>query len=226
MVRGEHFDLGLLAGDIGIDPPWVEPDRTELRQGHDASVRHVLARVGRSVAGPIAFVPGNHDMPVPVDDHGGVNVDGRVEEVSGLRVVGLGGAGPGRFGFPYEWTERQAGRRLDTLFAEGTPTSDIFVSHTPPARSSLDRIAKGRHVGSKAVRRAIENHRPRLFVCGHIHEAWGLEKIGGVPCLNAGALGKPYGQTIAWIVHWSDGPSAIECLRREGEAPAVRERLL
>ena len=45
---------------------------------------------------PFFYVPGNHDLP-SLDLPG--NIDGTVVELDGLRVGGLGGAGPARFGF-------------------------------------------------------------------------------------------------------------------------------
>jgi Icc-related predicted phosphoesterase len=48
----------------------------------------------------------------------------------------------------------------------------------------------GRHLGSEAVLRAIEDKRPRLAVCGHIHDAWGQEsRIGGTRVVNLGPGG-------------------------------------
>ena len=35
------------------------------------------------------------------------------------------------------------------------------------------------------------------------HDDWGVEQIEGITCLNAGALGEPFGAEIVWRVHWS-----------------------
>ena len=59
------------------------------------------------------------------------------------------------------------------------------------------------------MRRWIARARPRLFVCGHIHESPGIERLDEVPCVNVGALGEPFGQEIAWIVEWNAGPTSI-----------------
>lgn len=201
----------LLTGDVGMDPPWDEPARSLNRGTHDDSVREALSRVRTALSAPALFVPGNHDMRDTAAAVTAANLDGRTVEAGGLRIAGLGGAGPARFGFPYEWSEREADERLAELLGDGPPP-DVLLSHTPPARSTLDRTAKGMHVGSRAVRRWIDRSRPKLFVCGHIHESSGLARIGGVPCLNAGALGEPYGRAMAWVVGWNDGPVSAECL--------------
>jgi len=76
----------------------------------------------------------------------------------------------------------------------------IFLFHTPPYNTSLDRAAlDGKkvnyvdldvHVGSIAVRRFIESRQPLLTLHGHIHEsaritgAW-QERIGGTLAISA-----------------------------------------
>jgi Icc-related predicted phosphoesterase len=177
-------------------------------------MRRTVGRVAERLRCPVLFVPGNHDLRDPVEEIAGVNIDGRVHSLRGLSVAGLGGAGPTSYGFPYEWTEREADLVLANLFPDEASSPDIFLSHAPPANTTLDRTARGVHVGSSAVRDWLGRVRPRLFVCGHIHEARGVERIEEVPCLNAGALGEPYGETIVWTVEWASGsPARVESLR-------------
>ena len=205
-------DLALLVGDIGLDPPWGRSDRRRLRQEHDESVRGVVRRVRSALGCAVVFVPGNHDLPDPPDDVDGINVDRRVIILQGLRIAGLGGSGPALFGFPYEWSEEVADAVLGQMFPEPRRRLDLWLCHAPPARTRLDRTTRGEHVGSRAVARWIGVLRPRLFVCGHIHESAGLEWLDGVPCVNAGSLGEPHGREIACTVDWSDGPARVEAL--------------
>lgn len=179
----EHpLDAVLLVGDLA-SPEWEREHRgTATSESAFADeVAGLLGRVGRLDV-PVAWVPGNHDLP-GVDV--GTNLDRRVGEIAGIRVYGLGGAGPARFGFPYEWGE-------DEIEALAVPEVDLLLSHTPPHGSGLDRVAHGRAVGSVAVERHCA--RARALVCGHIHEAAGIVEVGGCLCLNAGALGEPYGR--------------------------------
>lgn len=214
-LAGEQPEVALLTGDVALDPPFFGPARYERRAGHDESVREVTRLVGEALSCPVVFVPGNHDLPDPPSDAPATNADGRVVEIAGLSVAGFGGSGPARFGFPYEWGEGDAGSRMEALFETAPRPVDIFLCHTPPIESSLDRCHDGRHVGSQAVRDWLDRAGPRLFVCGHIHEALGLETIEGVACLNAGALGSPFGRSIGWLVEWRDGPRRIERLEVE-----------
>ena len=62
----------------------------------------------------------------------------------------------------------------------------MLVVHSPP-RGHCDVSGAGEHLGSEAILRAIEEKRPPLAVCGHIHESWGAEsEVGATPVINLG----------------------------------------
>jgi uncharacterized protein len=83
--------------------------------------------------------------------------------------------------------------------------NSIFLFHTPPYKSNLDRVANdGKkidhvplelHVGSIAVRRFIEKNQPLLTLHGHIHESARItgswrDLIGSTYCFSAAHDGK------------------------------------
>ncbi|KAF2096909.1 Metallo-dependent phosphatase, partial [Rhizodiscina lignyota] len=53
---------------------------------------------------------------------------------------------------------------------------DIFITHGPP-HMHLDLCASGARAGCVHLMDALRRVRPRLHVFGHIHEAWGAERI-------------------------------------------------
>lgn len=87
--------------------------------------------------------------------------------------------------------------------------SCIFNLHCPPYNTPIDvapeldetlkpKVTGGGgvsmvHVGSVAVRQAIEKNQPLLGIHGHIHESRGFAKIGRTLCINPGS---DYGQGI------------------------------
>lgn len=87
--------------------------------------------------------------------------------------------------------------------------SCIFNLHCPPYNTPIDvapeldetlkpKVRGGSsvsmvHVGSIAVRQAIEKNQPLLGIHGHIHESRGFAKIGRTLCINPGS---DYGQGI------------------------------
>lgn len=208
----EPVELLVLTGDLSLDPA---PRRL-------GSVAEVLDAATSALGCPVVYVPGNHDVSAPPRHATAVNVDGDRVAIAGWTIAGLGGAGPAQFGFPYEWDEATAARRIERL--AGGPL-DVWLSHTPPLDTPLDRMAGDEHVGSDAVRNGLAGLRPKLFVCGHIHEAHGATVVDGVRAINAGSIGEPYAQTIAWVVGWDDGPVWIESRRATSTGEIVERHL-
>jgi uncharacterized protein len=68
----------------------------------------------------------------------------------------------------------------------------VVLSHVPPRGCSLDRTFLGKHVGSTALRSYIESRQPKLVVCGHIHEARGIELLGRTTVVNCGVAARGY----------------------------------
>jgi Icc-related predicted phosphoesterase len=68
----------------------------------------------------------------------------------------------------------------------------VQVTHAPPVRTKLDVVYTGAHVGSEAVRKAIEKFKPVLAISAHIHEARGVDEIGGTKLINAGRFPEGY----------------------------------
>lgn len=186
-------DAVLLVGDFGS--PEFELSRWRKNSAEPLLVkemRRVFSLVERLNV-PYLWVPGNHDYP-NVDLPG--KCDRIVADLLGVRIFGIGGAGPGRFGFPYEWDE-------DEIRALEIPPCDVILSHAPPARTPLDKLFHAeRHVGSEAVREIAEQHKGAL-VCGHIHEAYGTVRLQQCLCMNAGSLGDPYGSIQVGFIIFS-----------------------
>ena len=68
----------------------------------------------------------------------------------------------------------------------------IFVPHASPKDTAIDLTHSGKHVGSSAVRDFIRLRKPDATICGHIHEARGIDRIDGLPVVNCGPAGKGY----------------------------------
>ena len=55
--------------------------------------------------------------------------------------------------------------------------TDIVVSHTPPYTHCDESPSRRRAAGCEALRRRLWRVRPRLHVCGHVHEGRGAEVV-------------------------------------------------
>lgn len=88
---------------------------------------------------------------------------------------------------------------LDFLVGEEPLDRAVFLFHTPPYDTPLDRaaldgktyehVALDLHVGSIAVRRFIEERQPHLTLHGHVHESTRLTgewkiRVGRTVCMN------------------------------------------
>ena len=76
---------------------------------------------------------------------------------------------------PGSMEELLARKTLAECFASlpglSDPQRTIYVLHSPPADTALDVTSTGEHVGSRSIRRFIEQHQPPVTLHGHIHES-------------------------------------------------------
>lgn len=98
-------------------------------------------------------------------------------------------------------TEEELAKKIDELVLQvGDMKHCIFNFHCPPHNTNLDvapkldkdlkPVASGSivdHVGSTAIRNAIEKYQPLLGLHGHIHESRGTHRLGRTVCVNPGS---------------------------------------
>lgn len=150
-----------------------------------------LAALMNALDVPLVFVPGNHDpdlsgyrtsragmtlragIPVrPPWPDGAINADGRVIDVAGLRVAGLGGCLRYSVG-PNQYTDRQQARRAMVLRARArchrprrAGGVDVLITHAPP-RGVGDEDDPP-HRGFTALHGLVRALRPALLLHGHV----------------------------------------------------------
>ncbi|MGH2993757.1 MAG: metallophosphoesterase family protein [Solirubrobacterales bacterium] len=163
-----------------------------IAAGDLASVHEGLEETVDALAGieaPTILVPGNNETDEALRDAcsgwGGATVlHGESTEIDGVSFFGLGAGVPVT---PWDWsfdlTEAEAAEMLSAC-----PQGAVLVVHSPP-KGHVD-ASGGSHLGSEAVLRSIEQKRPVLALCGHIHESWGREvEIGPTRVINLGPAG-------------------------------------
>jgi Calcineurin-like phosphoesterase len=174
---------------------------------------------------PLVFVPGNHDPeqsgyrvtksglvtragfparpPWPL---GAVNADGRVVDVAGLRIAGLGGCLRYREG-PNQYTERQQTRRARALRRRARWRArrdhrrvDVLLTHAPPRDVGDGGGDDPVHQGFRCYHGLTAALDPPLLLHGHVHPygpaapplrlggtvvrnvtGWHLLELGGAP---------------------------------------------
>jgi hypothetical protein len=142
---------------------------------------------------PLVFVPGNHDpdlsgyrvsragltlragLPArPPWPDGAISADGRVVDVAGLRIAGLGGSRRYRPG-PNQYSDRQQARRARRLAARirlrrprrtRAHRLDVLLTHAPPrgVGDGPDPV----HQGFPALNVLARRLQPPLLLHGHV----------------------------------------------------------
>jgi uncharacterized protein len=161
--------------------------------GDFASIHEGLEEMIAALApieAPTVLVPGNNETDEALRGAaagwGSATVlHGEGTTIDGAQFFGLGAGVPVT---PWDWSfdldEEAAGAMLG-----GCPEGAILVLHSPP-KGHCDSGGGGDHFGSAALLEAIEEKRPRIAVCGHIHESWGCESaVGDTPVRNLGPSG-------------------------------------
>ncbi len=165
----------------------VTGDLTNFGTATDAAT--VLAAIQR-INPNILALAGNLDQPEVSDllaGHG-ISLHGIGRRYGAIGLCGVGGSNPTPFATPNEFSEAA----LATLLAEGhRKVKDhnlLLVTHPPPRNTLADRLENGAHAGSSAVRDFIEAHQPAVAICGHIHEARAMDRLGRTTIINPGML--------------------------------------
>lgn len=141
------------------------------------------------LAAPVIAVPGNAESAQELRaaaPAGWSVLHGQGCDAQGLRLFGLGyGVPQTPFG---DWS-CDLGEAEATALLAGCDSADIMILHSPP-KGVADATSAGQSVGSTAIRDAIARVQPRIAVCGHIHDSWGVRgHIGSCEVINLGPGG-------------------------------------
>ena len=69
--------------------------------------------------------------------------------------------------------------------------TDILITHGPLFQI-LDSTTSGLHVGCKDLLNKVSEIKPKVHICGHIHEAYGIADKQGIKFMNASVLNEKY----------------------------------
>jgi hypothetical protein len=144
---------------------------------------------------PVFYVPGNCDPPDLAEGKIGSAecLHGKCRGVDSLTIIGLGGSSPSPFDTPFELSESEIASLLEHSYSTCQAIDTVtLMSHSPPRNTKLDRTYTGEHVGSSSVREFVESAKPDLVLCGHIHEAVGVDEINRTTIVNPGAARHGY----------------------------------
>jgi Icc-related predicted phosphoesterase len=184
-----HRDLGQASTLVEMS---AEAD-VVIGAGDFASIHEGLVETIDALAAietPSVLVPGNNETEDALREaasgwSAATVLHGDGTAIDGVEFYGLGAGIPVT---PWDWSfdldDESATEKL-----AGCPEGVVLVLHSPP-KGHCDSNGGGDHFGSPALLQAVEDKRPRLAVCGHIHESWGCQsQVGETPVRNLGPKG-------------------------------------
>lgn len=140
-------------------------------------------------------IPGNHDLSFEKD------WETACAHVPAMRflnqeVIEVGTEGLAIYGEPRQpefnnWAFNVPRLDMEAVWRKVPTSIDILLTHGP-AHGIGDKTKDGRSVGCIYQREWIEKHQPRLVVCGHVHEGYGLYMVGHTLVVNASSLAANY----------------------------------
>lgn len=198
------FDILFITGDITYKG-WMEP-LVKIRDQMDRILLEGLVK-------DIVFIPGNHDLCFEPDH---VNYESAIKlfrnpnvtnihlliheakEIQGIKVFGSPWT-PWFFDWGYNYYNPRFHSQSDglikghELWADIPYDTQILMTHGPVAQI-LDVVKRNsEHVGCEDLLRTVRALPAlRVFLCGHIHEAYGARKVDNVLYLNSSIMNLNY----------------------------------
>lgn len=136
------------------------------------------------------YIAGNHDFVFEQDPDGVEKprhyLQDRAVTLNGLKF----------WGSPWSracglWAFGKEERDLPDIWEQIPTDIDILITHGPAYRAR-DMVLSGDQVGSVTLRNWIDTYEPRVHICGHIHEAAGLQLVGRTLVVNAAIRDRHY----------------------------------
>lgn len=164
ILSSNEYDIGIISGDIMTYNPDI--NKAEL------DIKNILHKSNKK----IFFIMGNDDG---ILDHNWSNTE-YLENPNLKKInyqeynfVGYQYTNP-YVGGPFEKSEKEQEKDID-LLKSLIDSKTIFITHGPQY-GILDLTYDKKHVGSKALKRLLEERKPKLHLFGHIHQSAGIYK--------------------------------------------------
>lgn len=139
---------------------------------------------------PVLYVPGNHDERYAEDPPEGCdNIDGKVVEYNGLRIMGLGGCRKYHPG-AHQYSEREMRNRILRMRWPIRKAGGVDILVTHAAAEGLGDDVDIAHQGFAALRTFLDKYRPRYHLHGHVHMTYNHQvprtmEYNGTTVINA-----------------------------------------
>lgn len=214
-THGRHGDLDLPKVDVLVHAGDATSAGTYNQVKDFAD--WLVSEHGKGKFKQVVFVPGNHDrlfgssfkratalFPpyVHVLDQTSVTIDG-------YKFYGE----PRTRKFGQGWTYQVEPHKMGRVWSKVPDDTDVLVAHQPipgPLGEAYRPLGGNEDCGCPYLALRIVEVKPKLVVCGHIHEGRGYEYLHGTSVCNVSTLDRAYAEVRPPVV-WDLGRSvAIE----------------
>jgi Icc-related predicted phosphoesterase len=150
------------------------------------NIRFIL-RQFNELGKKIYLIPGNHESDtlfeeILPDYQNFVDINNKAIQIGDYVLLGYGGGG-------FSSQDADFRRIARDWYSKYKDKKIILVIHGPPYGTKTD-FLEGHYVGNKDYRAFIERIKPKLVICGHIHETAGMiDKIEETQVINPGSEG-------------------------------------
>ena len=141
---------------------------------------------------PVVYVPGNHDDRYEKEPpEGCLCADGKIIQIKGVRILGLGGSIRYRPDAVNMYSEKEMACRIASLRRNMKATGgfDILLTHAPIR--GLGDQEDFAHRGFECFGPLLDAWRPAVMVHGHVHQSYTgahfvrRREYAGIPVINA-----------------------------------------
>jgi Icc-related predicted phosphoesterase len=189
-THGQHEKLLLPKGDVLIHAGDIS------MRGDEASIKEFLHWFSHQNYQYKILIAGNHDFYFERAS------TGQIEKIIPEGVIYLNDTGITInnikfWGSPitpwfFDWAfNRYRGEQIKRHWDLIPNDTDILITHGPVS-GILDSTKKGEHVGCEDLLNRVNKIKPRVHLCGHIHEAYGTVEKKGIKYINASVLNERY----------------------------------
>lgn len=189
-THGQHRKLILPKGDVLIHAG----DVSKLGKQHE--IEDFIDWFGNQNFKYKLFIAGNHDFWFEKA------TDLDLEKMIPKEIVYLNDSGIDIEGFfiwgspitPwfYDWAfNKHRGDAIAKHWELIPANTDILITHGP-VHGILDRTFSNIHVGCEDLKHAIDRIKPKVHICGHIHEGYGMLDKEETLFINASVLNLKY----------------------------------
>lgn len=177
LIDKHRPDWIVLLGDLLPDFQGSQSQRLEAQNRFWSEQRFRFLRDFATTT----LVRGNHEVE-PFED-GSLSAVPRLLDRQVVRLEGIP-AEHGAWGWSREWDAPALHAELERELHR-SPSPVLYLSHVPPL-GLRDRTRQGDHIGHRVLARHLNDRGwpLALVLCGHVHEAFGIEEAGGTTVLN------------------------------------------